>query len=103
MMQYEESVFWRIIEINKNIKISNDFFDFFHLLVSPKKIILIDDLLDNFWLNEVKANQQTIEKNFKEEFKNKYIFLSQAKKLVNNYKNNLDSIIEMNDINETLV
>ena len=101
----EEAVFWRILESNKNISISKNFLNFFHILVSPDKISNIDDLLNNEWLNDVKLNQNEIEINFREEFKNNYILISQSKKLINklsNTGNNLNGIIDTNEINESI-
>ena len=101
----EEAVFWRILESNKNISISKKFLNFFHILVSPDKISNIDDLLNNEWLNDVKLNQNEIEINFREEFKNNYILISQSKKLINklsNTVNNLNGIIDTNEINESI-
>ena len=99
----EESVFWRMLDSNKNIKISKDFTNFFHLLVNPDKIMDIDDLLNNDWLKDVKIYQNEIEKNFKEEFKNNYFFLDESKKLVNNFNhNNLNNVINAEEIHESL-
>ena len=98
----EEAVFWRILESNKNIYVSKKFLNFFHILVSPDKIYNIDDLLNNEWLNEAKLYQNEIEKNFVEEFKNNYIFLSQSQKIINKLSDNLNSIIDNDEINESI-
>jgi serine/threonine protein kinase len=98
----EEAVFWRILESNKNIYVSKKFLNFFHILVSPDKIYNIDDLLNNEWLNEAKLYQNEIEKNFVEEFKNNYIFLSQSQKIINKLTDNLNSIIDNDEINESI-
>ena len=98
----EEAVFWRILESNKNIYVSKKFLNFFHILVSSDKIYNIDDLLNNEWLNEAKLYQNEIEKNFVEEFKNNYIFLSQSKKIINKLSDNLNSIIDNDEINESI-
>jgi serine/threonine protein kinase len=98
----EEAVFWRILESNKNIYVSKKFLNFFHILISPDKIYNIDDLLNNEWLNEAKLYQNEIEKNFVEEFKNNYIFLSQSKKIINKLSDNLNSIIDNDEINESI-
>ena len=98
----EEAVFWRILESNKNIYVSKKFLNFFHILVSPDKIYNIDDLLNNEWLNEAKLYQNEIEKNFVEEFKINYIFLSQSKKIINKLSDNLNSIIDNDEINESI-
>ena len=98
----EEAVFWRILESNKNIYVSKKFLNFFHILVSSDKIYNIDDLLNNEWLNEAKLYQNEIEKNFVEEFKNNYIFLSQSQKIINKLTDNLNSIIDNDEINESI-
>ena len=98
----EETVFWRILEINKNIKISKEFIDFFHILASPDKILYASDLLNNEWLNDAKFYQKEIEKNFREEFKINYSYLLQSKKLLNSFKNNLNAIINLGEMNEEL-
>ena len=96
----EESDFWQIIEKTKNIRVSNEFMDFFHKLVSPDKIVKIDDLLDHEWLNDVKKYQKEIEKSLKEEFKINFILLSKSREVADNYKNNISNMINLDEINE---
>lgn len=98
----EESIFWNLLETNRGIKISKEFLNFFQFLVSPYKILHIDDLLNNNWLKEAKDNKHDIEKIFKEEFNNKFNFLKQSKKLSNIYKNNLNTIIDFDEMKEEL-
>ena len=100
----EESVFWKILESNKNVIISKEFIDFFHLLVFPDKILNIDELFNNIWLKDIKICHKEIEQNFREEFKNNYFFLSQSKKLVNNFNNNsnLNNIINADEMHESI-
>ena len=96
----EESDFWQIIEKTKNIRVSNEFMDFFHKLVSPDKIVKIDDLLDHEWLNDVKKYKKEIEKSLKEEFKINFILLSKSREVADNYKNNISNMINLYEINE---
>ena len=100
----EESVFWKILESNKNVIISKEFIDFFHLLVIPDKILNIDELFNNIWLKDIKIYHKEIEQNFREEFKNNYFFLSQSQKLVNNFNNNsnLNNIINADEMHESI-
>ena len=100
----EESVFWKILESNKNVIISKEFIDFFHLLVFPDKILNIDELFNNIWLKDIKIYHKEIEQNFREEFKNNYFFLSQSQKLVNNFNNNsnLNNIINADEMHESI-
>ena len=49
----EESKFWKIIKNNSKKKISNDFIDFFMVLINPKKELNISFLINEFeWLKE---------------------------------------------------
>lgn len=100
----EESVFWKILESNKNVIISKEFIDFFHLLVIPDKVLNIDELFNNIWLKDIKIYHEEIEQNFREEFKNNYFFLSQSQKLVNNFNNNLNlnNIINADEMHESI-
>ena len=100
----EESVFWKILESNKNVIISKEFIDFFHLLVIPDKILNIDELFNNIWLKDIKIYHKEIEQNFREEKKNNYFFLSQSQKLVNNFNNNsnLNNIINADEMHESI-
>jgi serine/threonine protein kinase len=100
----EESVFWKILESNKNVIISKEFIDFFHLLVIPDKILNIDELFNNIWLKDIKIYHKEIEQNFRDEFKNNYFFLSQSQKLVNNFNNNsnLNNIINADEMHESI-
>ena len=100
----EESVFWKILESNKNVIISKEFIDFFHLLVIPDKILNIDELFNNIWLKDIKIYHKEIEQNFREEFKINYFFLSQSQKLVNNFNNNsnLNNIINADEMHESI-
>ena len=100
----EESVFWKILESNKNVIISKEFIDFFHLLVIPDKTLNIDELFNNIWLKDIKIYHKEIEQNFREEFKNNYFFLSQSQKLVNNFNNNsnLNNIINADEMHESI-
>ena len=100
----EESVFWKILESNKNVIISKEFIDFFHLLVIPDKILNIDELFNNIWLKDIKIYHKEIEQNFREEFKNNYFFLSQSQKLVNNFNNNsnLNNVINADEMHESI-
>lgn len=99
--KYEESLFWKMVETTKNIKISKEFIDFFHELTSPDNIINVDALLNNEWLKEAIAYQKEIEENFKEEFKCNYMLLSRGEKLINDNKVNLNSIINLDEMNGT--
>jgi len=96
----EESDFWQIIEKTKNIRVSSEFMDFFHKLVSPDNIVKIDDLLDHEWLNDVKKYKKEIEKSLKEEFKINFILLSKSREVADNYKNNISNMINLDEINE---
>ena len=100
----EESVFWKILESNKNVIISKEFIDFFHFLVIPDKVLNIDELFNNIWLKDIKIYHKEIEQNFREEFKNNYFFLSQSQKLVNNFNNNsnLNNIINADEMHESI-
>ena len=89
-------------EKTKNIKISKEFIDFFHELTSPDNILNINDLLNNDWLKEAKVYQKEIEKNLKEEFKYNYSLLKKAEELIDNHKVNLNSIMNIEEMNGVL-
>ncbi len=96
----EESQLGKTLELSRNIKLSSEFMDFFHILVSPNKKINIDDLLNNEWLKEAKLNQKEIEKNLKEDFKNNYFILLQTSELIDKYNNNnMNLIINLDEQN----
>ena len=97
----EESKFWKTLEITKNIKLSAEFINFFHILVSPHKKPNINDLLNNEWLKDVKLYQKEIEKNLKEDFTNNYLILLQSEKLLDVYNNNINMnlIINFDEMN----
>ena len=98
----EESKFWKTLELTRNIKLSQEFINFFHLLVSSDKIYKIDDLLNNEWLKEARLHEKEIEKNLKEEFKNNYYIILQSNKLLDKYYNNinLNLIINREEMND---
>ena len=98
----EESTFWKLLEETSNIKLSKEFIDFFHELVSPDKIVNIDDLLNHEWLKEVIIEQQEIEKILKDEFYHNYYMLKESQELFINYNHqiNLASIIENDEMGE---
>ena len=104
IFRFYRSVFWKILESNKNVIISKEFIDFFHLLVIPDKILNIDELFNNIWLKDIKIYHKEIEQNFREEFKNNYFFLSQSQKLVNNFNNNsnMNNIINADEMHESI-
>ena len=68
----EESQFWKIIESNNNIKISKEFKQFFDILVKSKKVLNIDDLLNNDFFKDIINKQKEIETKLKEEFEANY-------------------------------
>ena len=97
----EESRFWKTLELAKDIKLSQEFIKFFHLLASPDKIYKIEDLLNNEWLKEARLYEKEIEKDLKEEFKNNYFILSQSNDLLDKYYTNfnLNLIINRDEMN----
>lgn len=85
----EESVFWKRIETKNPIKISNEFKNFFEILVKSKNILNVDDLLNNDWLKEIKDNLNEIDKDFKKDFKSIYSNIEDSQKMG---KFNIDDI-----------
>ena len=100
----DESTFWTLLVDSKGIKISEEFIDFFHELVSPDKIVKIDDLLHSAWLKEVIYNQNQIENILKAEFKHNYYMLKESQELITNYNHqiNLSSIINIDEMADAL-
>jgi hypothetical protein len=98
----EESTFWKLLEETSSIKLSKEFIDFFHKLISPDDIVNVDDLLNSEWLKEVIIEQQEIEKILKDEFYNNYYMLKESQELFNNYNHqiNLASIIDNDEMGE---
>ena len=78
--------------------------DFFHELISPDKIVNIDDLLHSVWLKEVIFNRNEIENILKAEFKHNYYMLKESQELISNYNHqiNLSSIINKDEMAEAL-
>jgi len=74
----DEATFWKLFEETTNIKLSKEFIDFFHELISPDKIVNIDDLLHSAWLKEVIFNRNEIENILKAEFKHNYYRLNES-------------------------
>ena len=68
----EESKFWKTLKVFYNINISEKFIKFFHILIDAKKskkIIDINELLNDEWLNEVGKDYENCENIFKKDFK----------------------------------
>ena len=68
----EESKFWKTLKVFYNINISEKFIKFFHILIDAKKskkIIDINELLNDEWLNEVGKDYENSENIFKKDFK----------------------------------
>ena len=69
----DESKFWKKLKINDdNIVISEQFINFFHLLIYSKisnNKIDIDEIMKNEFLNEVNNNLDAHQKNFENDFK----------------------------------
>ena len=71
----EESKFWNMLKLLDNINISEEFLEFFHLIIKAKKskkLININELLKNEWLNEIGKNVLKYKNNFKEDFEELY-------------------------------
>ena len=98
----EESAFWKIFELNNQIKISDEFRNFFDILVKSKNILDINDLINNEWFKDISNNQTEIENNLKTEFETNY---NRILKLENTFTQNINisSIINISlgqEINE---
>ena len=89
----EESSFWKTIKLIHNIKISDEFINFFGMLVKTENILNVDDLLNDVWLKEIKDNLSEIDQDFKKEFKNIYSMIEDSQKM-NTFKiDDLSSIL----------
>ena len=67
----EEKKFWKMLKSYYNIDISEQFLNFFHILIHAKKsneLIDIKELIKNEWLSEVNKNIIKYENIFKNEF-----------------------------------
>ena len=98
----DEATFWKLFEETTNIKLSKEFIDFFHELISPDKIVNIDELLNNKWLKDVIVDQNEIENILKDEFNRNYYMLKESQELIinHNHQINLKSIINYDEMNE---
>ena len=87
----KESKFWKTLKALYNINISEKFINFFHILIEAKKskkIVNINDLLNNEWINEIEKDYENIENKFKNDFK---IFYEEIiKDNIENNKINID-------------
>jgi len=92
-IKYENKHFVIIDNFNRKIKekifwsmnnVSTQFLNFFNLLVKSKKPLIIDDLLNNEWFNELKNNDDNVRKiedDLKIYLKNRYKDISLANQI----------------------
>ena len=85
----EEKEFWKMIKNNSFKNISNDFIDFFTVLINPKQELNASFLINKYeWLKEFKDDFnninngyiQKIEKQFFIDFQSRYEYISNLKK-----------------------
>lgn len=94
----EESNFWEMLK-SFDIKISEEFLNFFHILIKAKlskEIIDIDNLLKNEWLNEVNDRYEISKVKFYEDFERMYQSIIEDRTIENKFDINLDDIIDKN-------
>ena len=94
----EESKFWKTLKGLFNIKISNQFLNFFNILIKKihsKELCDINEFLNNEWINEINDNIKEIENDFKKDFDELYKTI-----IDNNKKENIINIDIKNILDE---
>ena len=93
----EESMFWSILSSQYNIDVSQQFLDFFHVLIKSKKskeLIDIDILLKNKWLNEVINAIPKYKEIFKNDFKYLYETIMENKEITDKINIDIKNFID---------
>ena len=102
----EEKIFWKA----KNLNLSKEFLDFFHILIAAKKskeLVVINDLLKNEWFKEISGDIQKYENNFKYYFSEIYELIIDSNEAKNKFDIDINDFIDKFDIdtdsNENLI
>ena len=95
----DESKFWEKLKIIDDIDISEQFINFFHLLINSKisnNLIEIEEIMKNEWLNEVNNNLVISQKNFENDFKIMNDKIISNRNLENKIEVDINNIININ-------
>ena len=95
----EETTFWKMMK-TFNINISEEFFNFFHILINAKKskeIVDIDNLLKNEWLNDINQELEMCKNKFLNDFKQIYEKIIENREIKNKIDIDLKDIIDINN------
>ena len=95
----EEATFWKKLKITDNIYISEQFTNFFHLLIDTKisnNLIEIEEIMKNKWLNEVNYNLVICQKNFENDFKIMHETIMENRNEENKIEIDINNIININ-------
>ena len=95
----EETTFWNMLK-NSGFGISEEFFNFFHILINAKEsneIVDIDNLFKNAWLYEISQKLGVCEKKFLYDFEKIYEKIISDRELENKIDIDLKDIIDINN------
>ena len=95
----EETTFWNMLK-NSGIGISEEFFNFFHILINAKEsneIVDIDNLFKNAWLYEISQKLGVCEKKFLYDFEKIYEKIISDRESENKIDIDLKDIIDINN------
>ena len=95
----EETTFWNMLK-NSGIGISEEFFNFFHILINAKEsneIVDIDNLFKSAWLYEISQKLGVCEKKFLYDFEKIYEKIISDRELENKIDIDLKDIIDINN------
>ena len=98
----QENKFWIMLKNIYDINISEQFLNFFHVIIDAGKnnnIININDLLKNEWLNEINNNFKTVEENFKKDFNELYVTIIEDNIKNSSIEIDIENILEEKEKN----
>ena len=95
----DESKFWEKLKITDVFDISEQFINFFHLLINSKisnNSIEIEEIMKNEWLDEVNNNLVISQKSFENDFKIMYEKILEKRNEENKIEVDINNIIDIN-------
>ena len=95
VIHMEESKFWKMLKDSDNNDLSEQFLNFVHVLIQSrrlKKLVNINELLKNEWLNEINKDSQNYQNIFKNDFQMLYQMIIDNSKIDNTINVDCDKL-----------